>query len=79
MKERTVTGQGQVGETVGEDVAQAVQVVLEGGRVASLLVRLGLEPRHGRLQRLDVFAQRRVLLLVLGGRLAQLPQLGLAH
>jgi len=66
-------------ETVGEDVAETVEVVLEGGAVPALLFRLGFEATDGRLQRLDVLPQRRVLLLVLGGRFPQLSQLRLPN
>lgn len=68
-----------MGKTVCQNVAQAVQVVLEGGAVPPLLFRLGFESIHGRLERLDVLPEGAVLLLVLGGRLAQLPQLRLPY
>ena len=68
-----------MGERIGEDVAEAVEVVLQGGAVPPLLLRFGFEATDGGLQRLDVFPQRRVLLLVLRRRFPQLPQLRFAH
>lgn len=55
-----------MGKTVGQHIAQAVEVMLECGTVSSLLLRFRFQSTDGRLKSLDVLPQGAVLLLVLG-------------
>ena len=64
-----------MGKTVGQHIAQAVEVVLERGTVSSLLFRFGFQSTDGGLKSLDVLPQGAVLLLVLRRCFPQLPQL----
>ena len=66
-------------ERVGEDVAETVEVMLQGGAVPPLLLSFGFEAADCGLQRFDVLPQRSVLLLVLRRRFPQLPQLRFAN